>query len=70
MIDDFGRQAMSPAALLNRWIVPLENRVDYLTLQTGQKIDFPFLAMIVFNSSLQFVLGGVDYYNVSCSIFA
>jgi hypothetical protein len=52
VIDDFGRQSCSPQALLNRWIVPLESRVDYLTLQTGQKIDFPFTAMIVFATNI------------------
>jgi predicted ATPase with chaperone activity len=52
VIDDFGRQSCSPQALLNRWIVPLESRVDYLTLQTGQKIDFPFAAMIVFATNI------------------
>jgi predicted ATPase with chaperone activity len=52
VIDDFGRQACSPQALLNRWIVPLESRVDYLTMQTGQKIDFPFTAMIVFATNI------------------
>ncbi len=53
VIDDFGRQTCSPQALLNRWIVPLESRVDYLTLQTGQKIDFPFMAMIVFATNIK-----------------
>lgn len=52
VIDDFGRQTCSPQQLLNRWIVPLESRVDYLTLQTGQKIDFPFAAMIVFATNI------------------
>jgi predicted ATPase with chaperone activity len=47
VIDDFGRQSCSPRELLNRWIVPLESRVDFLTLQTGQKFDFPFMTMIV-----------------------
>src|SRR5262249_54400298 len=46
VIDDFGRQTCSPRELLNRWIVPLESRVDFLTLQTGQKFDFPFMTMI------------------------
>ena len=53
VIDDFGRQACSPRDLLNRWIVPLESRVDFLTLQTGQKVDFPFMAMIVFATNLK-----------------
>ena len=53
VIDDFGRQACSPRDLLNRWIVPLESRVDFQTLQTGQKVDFPFMAMIVFATNLK-----------------
>jgi predicted ATPase with chaperone activity len=53
VIDDFGRQTCSPRDLLNRWIVPLESRVDFLTLQTGQKFDFPFLTMIVFATNLK-----------------
>jgi predicted ATPase with chaperone activity len=52
VIDDFGRQACSPRDLLNRWIVPLENRVDFLTLQTGQKVDFPFSVMVVFATNM------------------
>ena len=52
VIDDFGRQACAPRDLLNRWIVPLESRVDFLTLQTGQKVDFPFTAMVVFATSM------------------
>ena len=43
VIDDFGRQRCSPRDLLNRWIVPLESRVDFLTLQTGQKFELPFM---------------------------
>jgi len=52
LIDDFGRQQMRPRDLLNRWIVPLEKRVDYLTLATGRKIDVPFDALIVFSTNL------------------
>jgi predicted ATPase with chaperone activity len=52
VIDDFGRQSCTPQQLLNRWIVPLESRVDFLTLQTGQKVDFPFMAMIVFATNI------------------
>ena len=48
MVDDFGRQRVSPKDLLNRWIVPLEKRVDYLTLHTGKKIEIPFDMLIVF----------------------
>ncbi len=53
VIDDFGRQTCSPRELLNRWIVPLESRVDFLTLQTGQKFDFPFMTMIVFATNIK-----------------
>jgi hypothetical protein len=52
VIDDFGRQAMRPQDLLNRWIVPLELRVDFLTLQTGTKIEIPFDQLIVFATNL------------------
>jgi predicted ATPase with chaperone activity len=52
LIDDFGRQLVRPRDLLNRWIVPLEKRVDYLTLLTGRKIDVPFDSMIVFATNL------------------
>ena len=53
VIDDFGRQTCSPRDLLNRWIVPLESRVDFLTLQTGQKFDFPFMTLIVFATNIK-----------------
>jgi len=52
LIDDFGRQQVSPVDLLNRWIVPLENRVDYLRLITGQTIVVPFRTLIVFSTNL------------------
>lgn len=52
LIDDFGRQQMSPADLLNRWIVPLELRVDFLRLQSGRKIEVPFDELLVFSSNL------------------
>jgi hypothetical protein len=42
IIDDFGRQLVSPKKLLNRWIVPLESRVDYLKLHTGKSFSIPF----------------------------
>lgn len=51
-IDDFGRQMMRPQDLLNRWIVPLESRVDFLTLTTGRKIEIPFNVLIVFSTNL------------------
>jgi hypothetical protein len=53
VIDDFGRQQCSPRDLLNRWIVPLESRVDYLTLQSGQKFELPFMTMIVFATNIR-----------------
>jgi predicted ATPase with chaperone activity len=52
VIDDFGRQAMRPQDLLNRWIVPLEMRIDFLTLQTGKKVEVPFDQLIVFSTNL------------------
>ncbi len=53
LIDDFGRQRIEPQELLNRWIVPLENRVDYLTLSTGKKIQVPFEQLIIFSTNLE-----------------
>ncbi len=53
VIDDFGRQQCSPRELLNRWIVPLESRVDFLTLASGQKLDLPFMVFVVFATNLQ-----------------
>ncbi len=53
LIDDFGRQRIDPAELLNRWIVPLESRVDYLTLSTGKKIQVPFEQLIIFSTNLE-----------------
>jgi SpoVK/Ycf46/Vps4 family AAA+-type ATPase len=53
VIDDFGRQHCSPRDLLNRWIVPLESRVDYLTLQSGQKFEMPFLVMVIFATNIK-----------------
>jgi len=52
LIDDFGRQMVRPRDLLNRWIVPLENRIDYLTLHTGRKIEIPFDVLVVFSTNL------------------
>ena len=52
LIDDFGRQQVRPRDLLNRWIVPLENRVDFLTLSTGRKIEVPFNVLIVFSTNM------------------
>jgi energy-coupling factor transporter ATP-binding protein EcfA2 len=53
IIDDFGRQVVSPRHLLNRWIVPLENRVDYLNLHTGKSFVIPFEELIIFSTNLE-----------------
>jgi len=52
LVDDFGRQRMRPEDLLNRWIVPLESRVDYLTLHTGKKFEVPFDVLSIFATNL------------------
>jgi len=52
LIDDFGRQQCRPQDLLNRWIVPLEKKIDYLALQTGKKLEIPFDVLIVFSTNL------------------
>ena len=52
LIDDFGRQQVRPRDLLNRWIVPLENRIDYLTLHTGRKLEIPFDVLVIFSTNL------------------
>jgi len=52
LVDDFGRQRIRPQELLNRWIVPLESRFDYLTLHTGKKFQVPFDVLIVFATNL------------------
>jgi predicted ATPase with chaperone activity len=53
LIDDFGRQQMSPQQLLNRWIVPLEKSVDFLTLHTGKKLQVPFELFLVLSTNLE-----------------
>ena len=53
LIDDFGRQRVQPIDMLNRWIVPLEKQVDYLTLVTGQRVQVPFQQMLVFATNLE-----------------
>jgi hypothetical protein len=53
VIDDFGRQRCSTTELLNRWIVPLESRVDYLTLGSGQTFEVPFRTLVVFATNLR-----------------
>lgn len=52
VIDDFGRQRVDPHDLLNRWIVPLEGKVDYLTLHTGKKLEVPFEQLLIFATNL------------------
>jgi hypothetical protein len=52
LIDDFGRQRVHPTDLLNRWIVPLEKRIDFLTLHTGKKFEIPFDQLIIFATNL------------------
>jgi MoxR-like ATPase len=53
VIDDFGRQRVAPQDLLNRWSLPLERRVDFLTLQNGKKIEVPFEQLVVFSTNLE-----------------
>lgn len=52
LIDDFGRQQVRPRDLLNRWIVPMEKNIDFLSLHTGRKIEVPFAVLIVFSTNL------------------
>ncbi|MEN4011021.1 MAG: AAA family ATPase [Bellilinea sp.] len=52
LIDDFGRQQVRPRDLLNRWIVPLENRIDYMSLHTGRKFEVPFDVLVIFSTNL------------------
>jgi predicted ATPase with chaperone activity len=53
LIDDFGRQKASPAEVLNRWIVPMEKHVDYLSFQAGGKMTVPFEAFLIFSTNLR-----------------
>jgi hypothetical protein len=53
LIDDFGRQIVSPTHLLNRWIVPLEGKVDYLKLHTGKTFSIPFEELVIFSTNLE-----------------
>lgn len=53
LIDDFGRQRIDATELLNRWIIPLEEKIDYLTLATGKKIRVPFEQLIMFSTNLE-----------------
>lgn len=53
LIDDFGRQKAAPAEILNRWIVPMEKHVDYLSFQAGGKMTVPFEAFLIFSTNLR-----------------
>ena len=53
VIDELGRQRVSSTDLLNRWIMPLEKRIDFLTLHSGKKIEVPFEQLVVFSTNLQ-----------------
>jgi DNA polymerase III delta prime subunit len=53
VIDDFGRQLVSPTMLLNRWIVPLESRIDFLKLHTGKSFSIPFEELVMFSTNLE-----------------
>lgn len=52
IVDDFGRQRLAPQEMLNRWIIPMENRRDYLCLHTGQKFAIPFDQILIFSTNL------------------
>ncbi len=53
LIDDFGRQRCAPRDLLNWWMVPLESRVEYLMLQSGENVEMPFVALLIFSTNLK-----------------
>ena len=53
VIDDFGRQRMSPSELLNRWIVPLDRRFDLLNLPNGKAIQVPFDQLLIFSTNIE-----------------
>jgi hypothetical protein len=53
LLDDFGRQRVSPTRILNRWIVPMERQVDYLSFRTGGKMTVPFEAFLIFSTNLE-----------------
>jgi len=53
IIDDFGRQQVDPQNLLNRWIVPLERRTDFMTLHTGMKFEIPFDQLVIFATNIE-----------------
>ncbi|MGE4491216.1 MAG: ATPase [Syntrophotalea sp.] len=53
IIDDFGRQSVDPQLLLNRWMVPLDRRIDFLTLHTGMKFEIPFDNLVIFSTNIE-----------------
>ncbi len=53
IVDDFGRQQISPQSLLNRWIVPLERGTDFMSLHTGMKFDIPFDQLVIFSTNIE-----------------
>lgn len=53
IIDDFGRQHVDPQQLLNRWMVPLDRRIDFLTLHTGMKFEIPFDTLVIFSTNIE-----------------
>jgi len=53
LIDDFGRQQCTPAEILNRWVVPMERRIDYLKFRTGGKMTVPFETFLIFSTNLK-----------------
>jgi hypothetical protein len=53
LVDDFGRQLVDPQVLLNRWIVPLERRTDFLSFHSGMKIEGPFDQLVIFSTNLE-----------------
>jgi SpoVK/Ycf46/Vps4 family AAA+-type ATPase len=53
IVDDFGRQMIQPKELLNRWIVPMEERVDHLSLHTGDTVEVPFDVLLIFSTNLR-----------------
>ncbi len=53
VIDDFGRQQCPPRDLLNWWMVPLESRVEYMTLQSGDKVEMPFQTLVIFSTNIR-----------------
>jgi hypothetical protein len=52
LIDDFGRQRAKPEDILNRWIVPLNSRIDFLTLHTGKSVTIPFDEVVIFSTNM------------------